>query len=115
MEDLAEWLETQIPDLDDESGECGWGFYKTSTAEFIIRHLDIRSFTLANQELFIKSIFNGRTKLLEFEDEYSPLNIDFFEMFYKMVLMTENGDPPLDFSDWGTIRPCNKINGPGLN
>lgn len=27
--------------------------------------------------------------------------------------MTENGEPPLDFSDWGTIRPCNKTNGPG--
>lgn len=31
--DLADWLETQIPDLDDESGECGWGFHKTSTGE----------------------------------------------------------------------------------
>lgn len=113
--DLAKWLETQIPDLDDESGECGWGFYKTSTAESINRHLDIRSFTLVNQELFIKSIFHGRSKLLEFEDEYSPLNIDFFEIFYKMVLMTENGEPPLDFSDWGTIQPCNKTNGPRWN
>lgn len=63
-----------------------------------------------NQELFIKSIFHRRSKLLEFEDEYSPLNIDFFEIFYKMVLMTENGEPPLDFSDWGTIRPCNRTN-----
>jgi len=111
--ELAKWLETQIPDLDDESGECGWGFYKPSTDEFLNRHLDIRSFTTDNQELFIKAIHNGREKLSEFQDDYSPLNIDNFEIFYKMVTLCENGEPALEFSDWGTIQPCNEKNGPG--
>ena len=111
--DLARWLETRIPDADDESGECGWGFYKTSTDEFLNRHLDIRSFTLENQELFVKSILNGRVKLLEHKEDYSPLNIDFFEIFYKMLVLSENGEPVLEFSDWGTIQPCNEKNGPG--
>ena len=114
--DLAKWLDTQLPDLDDaddDSGECGWGFYQTSTDQFLNRHLDLRSLTDFNQELFVKAIFNGRIKLLESTDKYSPLDIDFFEIFYRMVVLTENGEPPLEFSDWGIVKPCNEKNGPG--
>lgn len=111
--DLANWLETQIPDLDDESGECGWGFYKTSNDEWINRHLDLRSLTPENQKLFGESIVNGRIKLLDLKEEYSCLNIDFFETFFKMYLLSEKGEPPLQFSDWGRIIDCNEKNGPG--
>ena len=113
--DLAKWLETQIPDLDDESGECGWGFYKTSTDEFVNRHLDLRSLTVENQQLFGDSIIIGRAKLLDLREEYSCLNVDYFEIFYTMFLLSEKGEPPLEFSDWGVIKPCIEKNGPGWN
>lgn len=111
--DLADWLETRIPDLDDESLECGWGFYKNSTGEFLHRYLDIRSLTVKNQELFVKAIIIGRAKIHELKDEYSILNVDFFEIFFEMVALCENGNPPLEFSDWGNIKICNNKNGPG--
>lgn len=111
--DLASWLETQIPDLDDESGECGWGFYKTSTDEFLNRFLDLRSLTLENQKLFGDAIVIGRTKLLDFREEYSCLNVDFFEIFFNMYSLSEKGEPPLEFSDWASIKSCNEKKGPG--
>ncbi|MDP5198689.1 hypothetical protein [Flavobacterium sp. DG2-3] len=110
---MAAWLETQIPDLDDESGECGWGFYKTSTDEFLNKHLDLRSLTIENQKLFGDAIVIGRSKLLDFGEEYSCLNVDFFEIFFNMYLLSEKGEPPLEFSDWSIIKPCNEKTGPG--
>ena len=117
-EPLAKWLELQIPDRDDNSNadedDAGWGFYKKSVDDWINRELDLRSLTIKNQQLFWEAIQCGRKKLISEGKRYSNLNIDYFERFYKMFELSEDGAPPIEFSDWVEIAdPCDEQNGPG--
>lgn len=112
---LAEWLELQIPILEEEiDNDSCYGFYNARTDDFVNRYLDTRSLTEENQDLFWKAIQNGRIHLMNKGTDYSSLDFDYFERFYKMYELSENNEPPMEFNDWGKIaEPCSKKNGPG--
>lgn len=114
---LAEWLELQIPLEDEdenETAESGYGFYNNRTNEWVNRHLDTRSLTEDNQKLFWQAIETGRVKLNDPElPDYSDLNPEYFEMFYEMYRLSEEGAPPLEYSHWGTVTECTSRKGPG--
>ncbi|MGB6083346.1 MAG: hypothetical protein WBF63_03945 [Moheibacter sp.] len=112
---LANWLELQIPieDIEIESDSC-YGFYNSRIDDWVNRYLDIRSLTPENQKLFWEAITKGRIKLINEGKNYSELNLDYFERFYKMYELAENGEPPMDYNDWGKLaEPCSEKNGPG--
>lgn len=115
--ELAAWLELQIPpDHEDESerAESGYGFYSVRTHEWINRDLDTRSLTEENQKLFWQAIENGRPKVHDSElPDYTDLNPEYFEIFYEMYRLSEEGAPPLEHSHWGRVTECNIKNGPG--
>lgn len=112
---LADWLKIQIPDSeDDDDADAGWGFYNSRANEWINRELDLRSLTPENQKLFWEAIQKSRYNLTNKGVEYSPLSLEYFNIFYKMFDLSEKGEPPLDFTDWNKLaEPCNKKNGPG--
>ncbi|HCA05804.1 hypothetical protein [Chryseobacterium sp.] len=114
---LAEWLELQIPPEDEdeyERAESGYGFYSARTDEWINRHLDTRSLTEENQKLFWKAIENGRIKVHDPElPDYTDLNPEYFDYFYEMYRLSEDGAPPLEYSHWGSVAECDEKNGPG--
>ncbi|WP_379685692.1 hypothetical protein [Flavobacterium procerum] len=113
--ELADWLELQIPILEKEiENDSCYGFYNERTNDFINRHLDTRSLTEENQNLFWKAIQNGRIRFINEGTAYSPLDFDYFERFYKMFELAENNEPPMEFNDWSKIaNSCTEKNGPG--
>ncbi|MGH1334752.1 MAG: hypothetical protein ACRBFS_01395 [Aureispira sp.] len=114
-QELAEWLKVQIPNTeDDESADAGWGFHNSRIDDWINRELDLRSLTQENQELFWKAIQKGKNKLTEKREDYSPLSLDFFNVFYDMFERAEKGEPPMELTDWNKVaEPCTEQNGPG--
>jgi len=113
--ELADWLSLQIPDYqDDESADAGWGFHNARIDDWINRELDLRSLTNENQKLFWKAIRRGKSKLVENGEDYSPLSIDFFNLFYDMMERAEKGEPPMELTHWNKLaESCTEQNGPG--
>ncbi len=113
-QDLSNWLKLQIPDSeDDENADAGWGFHNSRIDEWVNRAIDLRSLTPENQELFLKAMEKGRVKINQ-DIDYSDLSTEYFNEFYKMIELSEKGEPPLEFSDWTKIAdPCDEKNGPG--
>ena len=70
--ELSEWLDTQIPNENEDDGNSV-PFYKEN-GDMILRSIDIRGLTTANRRLFLTAIKNGEEKLLSFGNEYSDLN-----------------------------------------
>ncbi|UUC44568.1 hypothetical protein [Flavobacterium cerinum] len=112
---LSEWLKLQIPveEAEHQSDAC-YGFYNSRIDEWKNRELDVRSLTPENQELFWEAIRNGRIRLVEEGEAYSPLNIDYFDEFYTMYELAEKGEPPMDYNHLIIVaEPCKEKNGPG--
>jgi hypothetical protein len=112
---LADWLELQIPILDEEiENDSCYGFYNSRIEDFVDRDLDTRSLTPENQSFLWQAIQNGRIRLIKEGTSYSPLDLEYFEHFYKMFELSEKNEPPMEFNDWTKIAdPCNEKNGPG--
>ncbi|WP_047548481.1 hypothetical protein [Psychroserpens sp. Hel_I_66] len=114
-EELADWLKLQIPDAqDDESADAGWGFHNARIDDWINRKLDLRSLTKENQKLLWAAIQNGKINLIEKGQDYSPLSLDYFNIFYEMCELAEKGEPPMELTHWNKLAdPCTEQNGPG--
>lgn len=112
---LADWLNLQIPNSKDKEGEdAGWGFHNSRIDEWRNRKLDLRSLTQENQVLFWLAIQKGKSKLTERGEDYSPLSLDFFNLFYEMMERAEKGEPPMELNHWIKLaEACNEKNGPG--
>ncbi|MFC0518939.1 hypothetical protein ACFFGT_32290 [Mucilaginibacter angelicae] len=70
--ELAEWLDTQVPNENEDDGNFV-PFYKEN-GEMILRIIDVRGLTTANRLLFWTAVENGEEKLLRLGNEYSILN-----------------------------------------
>lgn len=111
---LSDWLQLQIPSAeDDESEDAGFGFVSKKQDAFISRELDIRGLHLKNQDLFWRAFINGKSDLENKPNKNKAL-ISMLEDFYEMYQLAEQGEDPLEMSDWGrTANPCMKRLGPG--
>ena len=112
---LGNWLKLQIPNNDDdENADAGWGFHNSRIDDWINRELDLRSLTEENQKLFWKAIQRGKTNLIRKGQNYSPLSLDYFNIFYEMCELAEKGEPPMELTHWNKLAdPCTEQNGPG--
>ncbi len=112
---LSDWLILQIPDSkDDENADAGWGFHSSRIDDWINRELDLRSLTEENQKLFWEAIQRGKINLIEKGQDYSPLSLDYFNIFYEMCELAEKGEPPMELNHWNKLAdPCTEQNGPG--
>ncbi len=113
--ELAAWLGSLLPSLEDEQ-ELGYGAWlRQSDGEIIARHLDIRELTEANQHLFNEAARRalsrlkaaGSSKLTEDVNACLPLLVE-------MIERAERGEHPLSLSDWVNVEPASgKRSGPG--
>jgi len=115
-QELADWLKMQIPEPEDnEDNEIGWGFIDPRINNNIVnRELDLRALTDENQQLFWKAVQKGMDKLTNGAPNYSTLPVEFFEVFHKMFVLCNKGEPPMELTHWNKLAdPCTEKKGPG--
>jgi hypothetical protein len=113
--DFRQWLQTRIPSEGDIENGYG-GFVKASTNENILRNLDLRELTPANQERFWCALQRAVRKLILARDERYDGILYLLKRILRMRRLTRIKDDPDHLSDWraGIIEPSTGAKaGPG--
>jgi hypothetical protein len=101
---LREWLLSLLPGPTD--ADLGYGWIRSSDQDTVLRHLDLRELTNANQRLFYRA---ARVAGDRFQSEESGELLSWKKKcctaLADMVARAERGEPPLTRSDWTTIEP----------
>jgi hypothetical protein len=112
--EFSEWLQGNIPGSQDV--EMGWAFIRADTGENIVRSLDLRELTPANQQMFWTALQSAiRKMILAGDDRYEGMIFQMKRML-RMRRLAAVGDHPDNLSDLRkglVMEPTGKRVGPG--
>lgn len=113
ISEFRDWVISQTAAEDEEETDCGYGFFRKDSDEFVKRSFDLRELTEENQPQFWKAV------QLAFESEKGrEILADWLEKMLEMNRLAELGDAPDNLSDWqkGYVQPFSaEKKGPGWN
>jgi hypothetical protein len=100
------WLQTRVPAEGDIESGFG-GFIKPITHENVIRHLDLRELTPANQERLWIAWQKAVSKLILSRDERDSFIVFRLKRLLRMRRLVRIKDNPDNLSDWikGYVEP----------
>jgi hypothetical protein len=104
---LRSWLLSLLPGPNDDE-EIGYGaWYRTADNETVVRRLDIRELTPANQRLFHNAVLEAAKRCAESAEAFDWLDLGRESLvdLGDMVVRADRGEAPLSRSDWREVVP----------